>query len=104
MRHQTTTPHLKSCATGSIAAVAGCNGSHGGGGGLDKVGVLRPGERQDVNASCKIPQRESRGQVWEMPPSEIQRCCGMQTGGTSAWLAGRHERRATSASHAKQGA
>ena len=61
MRHQTTTPHLKSCATGSIAAVAGCNGSHGGGGGLDKVGVLRPGERQDVNASCKIPQRESRG-------------------------------------------
>ena len=60
MRHQTTTPHLKSCATGSIAAVAGCNGSHGGGGGLDKVGVLRPGERQDVNASCKIPQRGNR--------------------------------------------
>jgi hypothetical protein len=33
VRHQTTSPHLKSCATGSIAAVAGCNGCHGGGGG-----------------------------------------------------------------------
>ena len=33
MRHQTTSPHLKSCATGSIAAVPGCNGCHGGGGG-----------------------------------------------------------------------
>ena len=33
MRHQTINPHLKSCATGSIAAVAGCNGCHGGGGG-----------------------------------------------------------------------
>jgi len=33
VRHQTTSPHLKGCATGSIAAVAGCNGCHGGGGG-----------------------------------------------------------------------
>jgi hypothetical protein len=42
VRHQTTTPHLKSCATGNIAAVAGCNGSHGGGGGGMAASLTNP--------------------------------------------------------------
>ena len=99
MRHQTTTPHLKSCATGSIAAVAGCNGSHGGGGGGMAAPLTNPVWRQLQNPTAQIA-----GQAWEMPQPEIQHCCGMQTGGTSKWLAGRNEHRATSASHAKQGA